>query len=122
VSLVARHLEANGIPTVIIGTARDIVEYCGVPRFLYVDFPLGSPCGEPWDVEQQRAIVGLGLDLLERATGPRTTWEAPFKWTKGEGWKETIFTEEQPFLTGEAYDRWLAKKQRYRDTKQTGGN
>ena len=25
-SLIARHLEANGIPTVVIGTARDIVE------------------------------------------------------------------------------------------------
>lgn len=119
-SLVARHLEANGIPTVIIGTARDIVEYCGVPRFLYVDFPLGSPCGEPWDAEQQRTIVGMGLDLLEQATGPRTTWEAPFKWSNGDDWKNTVFTQDQPFLTGEAYDRWLAKKQRYRDTKATG--
>jgi len=40
VSLVARHLEASGIPTVIMGCARDIVEHCGVPRFLFSDFPL----------------------------------------------------------------------------------
>jgi D-proline reductase (dithiol) PrdB len=33
VSLVARHLETNGIPTVIVGSALDIVEHCGVPRF-----------------------------------------------------------------------------------------
>src|SRR6266516_391553 len=29
VSLVARHLEANGIPTVVMGCAKDIVEHCG---------------------------------------------------------------------------------------------
>jgi hypothetical protein len=43
VSLVARHLEANGIPTVVIATARDIVESAAVPRLLFVDFPLGAP-------------------------------------------------------------------------------
>ena len=47
-SLVARHLEANGLPTVIIGSALDVVEHCGVPRFLFTDFPLGNPCGHPW--------------------------------------------------------------------------
>ena len=57
-SLVSRHLEANGIPTVVIGSARDIVEECGVARFLFSDFPLGNPCGKPYDVEMQRAIVG----------------------------------------------------------------
>jgi len=35
VSLVARHLETNGIPTVVLGCAKDIVEHCGVPRFLF---------------------------------------------------------------------------------------
>jgi len=64
VSLVARHLEANGIPTVIIGSARDVVEYCGVPRFLFTDFPLGNPCGHPWDQQMQEKIVRQALDLL----------------------------------------------------------
>lgn len=73
VCLVARHLEENGIPTVIIGSALDIVEHCAVPRFLFVDFPLGNPCGKPWDRSMQRRIVEQGLGLLERAAGPRTT-------------------------------------------------
>ena len=34
VSLVARHLEANGISTVVMGCAKDIVEHAAVPRFL----------------------------------------------------------------------------------------
>jgi len=80
VSLVARHLEANGIPTVIVGAARDIVEQAGVSRFLFVDFPLGNPTGKPGDVEQQRHIVGQALDLLERAWMPRTTVQSDVTW------------------------------------------
>ena len=86
-SLVSRHLEANGIPTVVIGAARDIVEECGVARFLFSDFPLGNPCGKPYDAEMQRAIVGYALDLLETARLPRTTVQTPFRWSEDETWK-----------------------------------
>jgi hypothetical protein len=88
VSLVARHLEEGGIPTVIIGSARDIVEHCGVPRFLFTDLPLGNSCGRPWDVEMQRRIVGHALDLLESATCPRTTVQAPVTWSEDSSWRE----------------------------------
>lgn len=76
----ARHFEAAGIPTVVIGSARDIVEECGVARFLFVDFPLGNPCGKPNDVEMQRSIASLALDVLENAFTSRTTVQAPFVW------------------------------------------
>jgi hypothetical protein len=88
VSLVARHLEAHGIPTVILGSARDIVEQCGVPRFVFTDFPLGNPCGKPYDAAMQRAIVGLGLELLEKAFVPRTTLQTPFVWSEDQSWRD----------------------------------
>jgi D-proline reductase (dithiol) PrdB len=88
VSLVARHLEAHGVATVILGSARDIVEHCGVPRFVFTDFPLGNPCGKPYDVAMQRAIVGLGLDLLEKAFAPRTTVQTPFVWSEDHSWRD----------------------------------
>jgi hypothetical protein len=88
VSLVARHLEQNGIATVVIGCARDIVEECGVPRFLFSDFPLGNPCGRPHDTAMQQRIVGHALDLLESATLPRTTIQTPFVWSDDESWKD----------------------------------
>jgi hypothetical protein len=88
VSLVARHLEANGISTVIVGSARDVVEHCGVPRFLFTDFPLGNPCGRPFDAAMQRRIVGHALDLLESATCARTTVQAPVVWSEDRSWKE----------------------------------
>lgn len=87
-SLVARHLEANGIPTVVVGSARDIVEQCGVPRFVFTDFPLGNPCGRPYDADMQRAIVGYALDLLESARAPRSTVQTPFVWSEDESWKD----------------------------------
>lgn len=79
-SLGARKIEEAGIPTVVVGSARDVVEECGVPRFVFVDFPLGNPCGKPYDIGMQRSIVGLALDVLEKANAARTTVQAPFVW------------------------------------------
>jgi hypothetical protein len=87
VSLVARHLEANGIPTAIVGCARDIVEHCGVPRFVFSDFPLGNPCGRPFDAETQEAILEIALGVLESARYPRTTVQTPFLWNADHSWK-----------------------------------
>ncbi|MBX3501721.1 MAG: hypothetical protein KF889_19950 [Alphaproteobacteria bacterium] len=86
-SLVARHLEAHGVPTVILGSALDIVEHCGVPRFLFSDFPLGNPAGHPWRPDMQRAIAEQGLRLLESANAPRTTVRTPFAWKDDPGWR-----------------------------------
>jgi hypothetical protein len=87
VSLVARHLEANGIPTVIIGCAKDIVEYCGVPRFLFSDFPLGNAAGRPFDAESQAATLELALRVLETAPAARTTVQSPLRWRDDAAWK-----------------------------------
>ena len=108
------------MPTVVIGTARDIVESANVPRFLFVDFPLGNPGGEPWNVDQQRDIFEQALALFETATVPGTTVEAGYRWSKGQKWKETIFTEEQPFLRGDAEAEWLARKEEYRRLREEG--
>lgn len=88
-SLGARHLEEAGLPTVVVGSARDIVEECGVPRFVFVDRPLGNPTGRPHDVDDQRTIVGLALEVLERAFRPRTTVQAPVVWDPDDdGWRD----------------------------------
>jgi D-proline reductase (dithiol) PrdB len=87
VSLAARHLEANGIPTVVMGCAKDIVEYCGVPRFLFSDFPLGNPTGRPNDPQSQAVTLELALRVLESAPGPRTTMQSPLRWSADPAWK-----------------------------------
>jgi hypothetical protein len=87
VSLVARHLEANGLPTVIMGCAKDIVEHAGVPRFLFSDFPLGNSAGKPFDVESQAATLELALRVLEQAPAARTTVQSPQRWSDDASWK-----------------------------------
>ena len=86
-SLTARYLEANGIPTVVMGCAKDIVERCGVPRFLFSDFPLGNAAGKPYDPESQRETLALALDLLESAKYARTTLQNPQHWDDNGLWK-----------------------------------
>jgi D-proline reductase (dithiol) PrdB len=86
-SLVARHLEANGIATVVMGCAKDIVEHCGVARFLFSDFPLGNGAGKPHDVDSQEMTLELALALLETAAEPRTTLESPLRWSGSDAWK-----------------------------------
>lgn len=86
VSLAARHLEANGIPTVVMGCAKDIVERAGVPRFLFSDFPLGNAAGRPNDPQSQAFTLELALDLLESAPAARTTVQSPLRWSDDPDW------------------------------------
>ena len=86
-SLAARHLEENGIATVVMGCAKDIVEYCGVPRFLFSDFPLGNAAGRPRDPHSQAFTLELALRLLEAAPAARTTVQSPLRWSEDPSWK-----------------------------------
>lgn len=87
ISLLARFLEEAGISTIIIGAAKDIVEYCGVPRFLFNDFPLGNAAARPQDPQSQHIIFDLALDVLEFAPGPRTTVQSALRWSEDSRWK-----------------------------------
>lgn len=86
-SLVARHLESREIPTVIAGSAKDIVEHCGVPRFLFTDFPLGNSAGKPSDLTSQENTLEMALALLESAQAPRTTVQSSQIWSSSHDWK-----------------------------------
>jgi D-proline reductase (dithiol) PrdB len=87
VSLAARMLEENGISTIVMGCAKDIVEYVGVPRFLFSDFPLGNAAGRPKDPESQAFTLDLALSVLERASASRTTVQSPLRWSASPDWK-----------------------------------
>ena len=86
-SLVARHLEANGVPTVVIGCAKDIVEHAAVPRFLFSDFPLGNSAGKPHDLPSQAFTLELALRVLESAPSAQTTVQSPLRWSSDAAWK-----------------------------------
>ena len=125
-SLMARHLEANGVPTVVMGAAKDIVEQCGVPRFLFSDFPLGNAAGRPYDVASQNATLELALKVLETAPGPRTTVQNPLKWNVSPEWHVhylnlAALSAEEIARRREANDRIKQVAQGVRDTTLARG-
>ena len=88
-TLVARHLEANGIATVVMGAAKDIVEHAAAPRFLFSDFPLGNSAGRPHDPASQAQTLELAMQVLESAPFARTTVQSPLRWADNADWKHT---------------------------------
>ena len=116
--LVARHLEANGIPTVTFSCARDITQSVRPPRSVFLDYPLGSTCGRPHDAANQRAVLLAGLRLLETGRTPGEIVDLPDEWSADETWKRLIFSPEQPFLTDEAEARRQAGLDAAREAKR----
>jgi len=57
-----------------------------VPRYLHNDFPLGNPCGIPYDEAMQADIIRQGLNLLESARHARTIERTSFRW-KDDAWR-----------------------------------
>lgn len=94
-SLVARHIEAAGIPTVLMGCAKDIVEHAAVARFLFSDFPLGNSAGKPHDLASQDQTLASALTLLTSAVGPQTTMQNPIRWSADGKWKLDFLNLEQ---------------------------
>lgn len=111
-SLAARHLEQAGIATVVMGAAKDIVESCGVPRFVFSDFPLGNAAARPHDPDSQDSTLALALDLLERAFAPRTTVQNPLQWQGRSDWKAHVL--DVGSLTPEAIEQRRAELERDR--------
>ena len=62
--LVCRVVEEAGIPTVCVSTGRDLTAQVKPPRSLFVNYPMGNNFGEPFEPEQQTAILGRALELI----------------------------------------------------------
>ncbi len=78
-----------------MGCAKDIVEHCGVPRFLFSDFPLGNSAGRPDDPQSQADTLEIALQVLESAPGPRTTVQSPLRWRDDAAWKLDFYNIER---------------------------
>lgn len=107
-SLIARTLESHGIAIVLMACAKDIVEYVGVPRAVFSDFPLGNGAGKPHDHASQAMTLELALRLLETAPAARSTVQSPQRWSDDWTWKldyanlERLSTEEVARLRAES--------------------
>ena len=91
--LVARHVEAAGIPTLCMTSALDITRAVNPPRAAFLDFPLGHTTGKPYDPELQRNILADALSSFTSMTAPGSVKTLPYLWSGDEGWKAKAFAE-----------------------------
>jgi Arc/MetJ-type ribon-helix-helix transcriptional regulator len=88
VCLVARHLEANGIPTMCLGSALDIFRSGRPPRATFVDYPLGHSAGKPFDAGDQLEVVRAALRGLEEMRQPGEIRILAQRWDANDAWRQ----------------------------------
>lgn len=86
--MIARHLEANGIPTMCLASALDIIQSGQPPRTTFVDYPLGHTSGKPFDFPDQLGIVRSALQGLVTSTRPGDIVRLPNQWDAHGAWRE----------------------------------
>ena len=91
--LVARHVEAAGIPTLCVTSARDITGAVNPPRAAFLDFPLGHTTGKPHEPDLQHRILVEALSSFETMTAPGSMKDLPFSWSEDERWKAKAFAD-----------------------------
>lgn len=86
-SLIARHLEAHGIPTLCLSSALDITESAQPPRSLFVDYPLGHTSGKPFDTTDQMNIISAAFKAFEAIDSAGQIVSLPVHWSDEQSWR-----------------------------------
>jgi D-proline reductase (dithiol) PrdB len=95
VPVLARWIEATGIPTVVVTMMPAIAEERRAPRIVGVEFPFGHPFGMPGDRTMQRRVLEPALRVLAGAGGFGIRVDIDIDW---------------PVPLREAYKAWQPKE------------
>jgi D-proline reductase (dithiol) PrdB len=95
VPVLARWIEAAGIPTVVVTMMPAVAEERRAPRIIGVEFPFGHAFGMPHDRAMQRRVLTLALDVLSGAGAFGTRVDLDIEW---------------PVPVREAYRAWQPKE------------
>jgi D-proline reductase (dithiol) PrdB len=85
VPVLARWIEAAGIPTVVVTMMPSVAQERRAPRIVGVEFPFGHAFGMPNDRAMQRRVLEMGLRVLAGASAFGTgvdldlEWPVPFR-------------------------------------------
>jgi hypothetical protein len=95
VPVLARWIEAAGIPTVVVTMMPSVAEERRAPRIVGVEFPFGHPFDMPHDSGMQRRALELALRVLAGAASFGTRVDLDVEW---------------PVPIREAYRSWQPKE------------
>jgi hypothetical protein len=93
--VLARWIEAAGIPTVVVTMMPSVADERRAPRIVGVEFPFGHAFGMPGDHGMHRRVLELALRVLSGAAASGTRVD---------------FDEEWPVPLREAYRAWQPKE------------
>ena len=78
--LVARVIEAAGVPTVTLNMIPAYQRIVGMPRVAAVEHPFGRPFGDVGDAETQTNVLRASLAVAESAASAGHVEHLPFVW------------------------------------------
>lgn len=81
-SLIARNFESKGLPTLILGSALDILEAGKPPRAAFLNYPLGFEAGKAFDPQNQYEVLHSALTFFDSMTSPGIE-RLDFEWADG---------------------------------------
>ena len=93
--MLARLIEAAGIPTVTVTMMPALADAVLAPRIVGVEFPFGHPFGMAGDRAMQRRVLETALTVLSGATTFGTRVDVDIEW---------------PLPRGAAYKSWQPKE------------
>ena len=78
--VLARTIEADGIPTVTLTMMPALASRTRISRVLGVEFPFGQAFGMVDDLDMQREVAEAAVRLLEQAREPETRRDLEIGW------------------------------------------
>jgi hypothetical protein len=98
--VLARRIEAAGIPTVVVTMMPLLAEQLMTPRVVGVEFPFVHPFGQPGDRAVQRRVLATALTVLAGAARFGTRVDVDIEWPqpRGEAYKAWQPAEPSPVV------------------------
>ncbi|WP_428120958.1 hypothetical protein [Candidatus Poriferisodalis sp.] len=89
--LIARAIEAEGIPTLSMSSVRDITRAAWPPRAVFLDYPLGHTSGRARDTKLNLAILRETFAAFENLRVPGSMAHLRHRWSDSDRWKDKVF-------------------------------
>jgi hypothetical protein len=105
VGLIARKIEAQGIPTLCLTSALSITQAVNPARALFLDYPLGHTAGKPDQPELQDSIIEAALRAFETMESTGSVDRLPFHWAEDDSWKDSVMRPRPGGEAGHSDDR-----------------
>ena len=88
-------IENSGIPTLVVGTALDIMRNVRPPRAVFVDHPVGCTFGRPHDRQRNLAVLREALAELPLFVGPGEIRDMGCQWENdgSRAWEDELRAE-----------------------------